>query len=228
MPPAWKLEAPWREARPTTPRPKGPWWQRFGDAPLDALQRRGAGAKPDAGARERPPRAGARAWSRRPRRASGRSSASARARRAQRISANRPLTNYASPNFSTVQNDFVAALVGQLRARPRRPRPAHASRARRRSAEQSAADLENTRLLLGADLATAYFNLRAIDIELDVLARSIALQRRALDFVSTAPRPRRCLGPRRRAAAGAARHHADPGRRAAPPARRRSSTRSPP
>ena len=63
----------------------------------------------------------------------------------------------------------------------------------RASAEQSAADLENTRLLLTADLATAYFNLRAIDIELDVLARSIALQRRSLEFVTDAPRPRRRL-----------------------------------
>jgi NodT family efflux transporter outer membrane factor (OMF) lipoprotein len=52
------------------------------------------------------------------------------------------------------------------------------------SADQSAADLENARLLLGTDLATAYFNLRATDIELDVLARSIALQRRSLEFVS--------------------------------------------
>ena len=33
-------------------------------------------------------------------------------------------------------------------------------------------------------VATAYFNLRATDIELDVVARSIALQRRSLDFVS--------------------------------------------
>ncbi|MGZ5241045.1 MAG: efflux transporter outer membrane subunit, partial [Caldimonas sp.] len=53
------------------------------------------------------------------------------------------------------------------------------------SAEQAAADLENTRLLVGTDLASAYFNLRAIDIELDVLSRSIDLQRRSLDFVST-------------------------------------------
>ena len=55
----------------------------------------------------------------------------------------------------------------------------------RASAEQAAADFENTRLLLGTDLATAYFNLRAIDIELDVLARSLDLQRRSLDFVTT-------------------------------------------
>jgi NodT family efflux transporter outer membrane factor (OMF) lipoprotein len=37
---------------------------------------------------------------------------------------------------------------------------------------------------LTADLATAYFNLRATDIELDVLARSIDLQRRSLDLAT--------------------------------------------
>jgi NodT family efflux transporter outer membrane factor (OMF) lipoprotein len=55
----------------------------------------------------------------------------------------------------------------------------------RASAEQAAADLENTRLLLGADLATAYFNLRAVDIEIDVVARSLELQGRSLEFVRT-------------------------------------------
>ena len=37
-PPAWQLEAPWREGTPDDAAPKGPWWQRFGDARLDALQ----------------------------------------------------------------------------------------------------------------------------------------------------------------------------------------------
>jgi len=53
------------------------------------------------------------------------------------------------------------------------------------SYEQSAADLENVRLLLTADLATAYFNLRQTDIELDVLAKAIDLQRRSLGIART-------------------------------------------
>jgi NodT family efflux transporter outer membrane factor (OMF) lipoprotein len=48
------------------------------------------------------------------------------------------------------------------------------------SAQQAKADLENTRLVLVADLAVNYFNLRALDTELDVLSRSIALQRNSL------------------------------------------------
>jgi NodT family efflux transporter outer membrane factor (OMF) lipoprotein len=58
------------------------------------------------------------------------------------------------------------------------------------AADQSAADFENTRLVLTADLATSYFNLRAIDVELDVLARAIGLQRRSLELVTA----RRDLG----------------------------------
>ena len=52
------------------------------------------------------------------------------------------------------------------------------------SAEQSASDLQNTRLLVTTDLAAAYFSLREIDVEIDVLARSIDLQRRALELAT--------------------------------------------
>ena len=181
-PPAWKLEAPWRTGAPDDAAPKGPWWQRFGDARLDALQRQAIAQSPTlvlAGARLEQARAFVRIAS-----ASQGLNANIAARATrQHISANRPLTNYNSENFSTVQNDFVPLLVVsyELDIAGRVRRSVESAEA---SAEQSAADLENTRLLLGADLATAYFNLRATDIELDVLARSIALQQRALDFVS--------------------------------------------
>ncbi|MEO8923703.1 MAG: efflux transporter outer membrane subunit [Caldimonas sp.] len=180
---AWKLEAPWQAATPEDAAPKGPWWERFGDARLDALQRQALVQSPTlavAGARLEQARAVVRATS-----ASLLPNASLGMRAARaRISADRPLSNYSSPNFATAQNDFVPALsVGyEIDLAGRIRRSVEGAEA---SAEQSAADLENVRLLLGTDLATAYFNLRATDIELDVLARSIALQRRSLDFVST-------------------------------------------
>jgi multidrug efflux system outer membrane protein len=182
-PPAWKLEAPWRAATPEDAVPKGDWWTRFGDARLDTLQRQALAQSPTlavAGARLEQARAAVRATT-----ASLLPSANLGLRGARsRISADRPLSNYSAPNFATVQNDFVPALtVGyEIDLAGRIRRSVEGAEA---SAEQSAADLENTRLLLGTDLATAYFNLRATDIELDVLARSIALQRRSLGFVST-------------------------------------------
>jgi len=182
MPVAWKVESPWREAAPNDLAAKGPWWQRFGDPQLDVLEQQAMSASPTLAA------AGARLVQARALVASVSASlfpqvgAAARAAR-QKISADRPLTNYASPNFSTVQSDYVAALAVtyEVDLSGRVQRSIEGARA---SAEQSAADLENTRLLLAADLAAAYFNLREIDIEVDVLARSIGLQRRALELAA--------------------------------------------
>jgi outer membrane protein, multidrug efflux system len=180
MPVAWKLEAPWRESTPNDMAVKGPWWQRFGDAQLDALQQQalvGSQTLAVASARLAQARATVSAVSGAEMPQVGLTSRVAR----QKISANRPLTNYNSPNVSTVQDDFAVSLTvsyeADLSGRVRRT-----VEGARASAEQSAADLENTRLVLTADLATAYFNLRALDIEQDVLSRSIALQRRSLEL----------------------------------------------
>jgi len=183
MPTAWKLDAPWQEAQPSDAAVRGPWWRRFGDAQLDALQEQALAASPTleaAVARLAQARASVDLAS------AGlfpQIGVSGRAAR-QRISANRPLTNYNTPNSSTVQNDYAlsfnvayeADLFGRLRG---------SLSAAQASAEQAAADLQNVRLVLASDLAANYFNLRELDIELDVLAQSIALQRRALDLTNT-------------------------------------------
>ncbi len=182
MPAAWKVEAPWRESAPNDTAPKGPWWQTFADAQLDALITQALAGSPTlsiANARLAQARASLSAAT------AGQypqAAVSVRCVR-QRITGNRPLTNYNAPNFSTTQNDVIGALAVNYEAdlSGRIQRTVEGARA---SAEQSAADLENVRLLLTADLATAYFNLRATDIELDVLARSIDLQRRSLELAT--------------------------------------------
>ena len=183
MPAAWKTEAPWREIAPDDAAAKGAWWQRFGDVQLDQLQAQALANNPTlaiAGARLAQARATLQGVS------AARFPQLAASTRAQRldISANRPLTNYSAPNFSTVQNDFALSFTVSYEAdlAGRVQRSVEGARA---SAEQSAADLENTRLLLATDLAAAYFNLRALDIEVDVLTRSIALQQRAFDLISS-------------------------------------------
>jgi multidrug efflux system outer membrane protein len=183
VPSEWKLEAPWRESAPNDSIARGPWWQRFGDPQLDALQQQAMAASPTlavAAARLAQARAVVNSAS------AGlfpQVSLGTRVAR-QRISANRPLTNYASPNQTTIQNDYAlsfgvayeADLFGRVQG------TVDVAQA---SAQQSAADFENVRLVLASDLAANYFNLRELDIELDVLARSIALQRRALDLVTS-------------------------------------------
>ena len=183
-PPAWKLEAPWRAGAPDDAAPKGPWWQRFGDARLDALQRQAIAQSPTLVARRRPAGAGARG---RPRRL-GRPGAERRTSPRARPGSTSPPTGRSPTTARRTSRRCRTTSCRCSSSATSSTSPAASSapsKAREASADQSAADLENTRLLLGADLATAYFNLRAIDIELDVLARSIALQRRSLDFVST-------------------------------------------
>ena len=183
MPAAWTTEAPWREGRPDDAALKGPWWLRFGDPVLDALQQRALDNNPtlalasarllqaqsglDAALAGRYPQLGANLRGAR-----------------QRISANRPLTNYNAANFSTIQNDAIASLTVSYET-DLFGRVQGGIAGAVASAQQSAADFENVRLLLNADLATAYFNLRAVDTELDVVAQSVALQRRALELATS-------------------------------------------
>jgi outer membrane protein, multidrug efflux system len=182
-PAAWTLEAPWQPAAPEDTAPKGPWWERFHDVRLDALQRQALAQSPSlvvASARLEQARAVVRSTS------AGLLPSANLGLRATRTatSPNRPLSGYGTPNFGVVQNDFLPGLsVGyEIDLAGRIRRSVEGAQA---SAEQSAADLENVRLLLGTDLATAYFSLRTADIELDVLARAIDLLRRSLEFVST-------------------------------------------
>lgn len=182
MPAAWTPEAPWRSMQPADATPRGPWWERFGDAQLNTLQQQAlAGNQTLAIATARLAQARAQL------NVTGAAQApqvnlNARAARS-RISANRPLTNYNSPNFSTVQNDFAlgASVSYEVDFFGRVQRSVEAAGA---AAEQSAADLENTRLLLTAELASNYFNLRELDVEIDVVRRAIALQRRALELAT--------------------------------------------
>jgi NodT family efflux transporter outer membrane factor (OMF) lipoprotein len=183
LPAQWTVEAPWREAQPRDGAPRGEWWRAFDDATLDSLERRALESSPTleiAAARVEQARATLEA-------ATGlRYPQLALATRGQRFRAteNRPLSNYAAPQLSTVQDDVTLGLAAsyELDLAGRVRRTIEGARA---SAEQSAADFENTRLVLTADVATAYFNLRETDIELDVLVRSIALQRRSLELATS-------------------------------------------
>lgn len=183
LPVSWQLDAPWRQSAPADAHAKGPWWELFGDARLNALQQQALDGNQTlavAVARLGQARASANATS-----AGMYPQVGVGARTSRlRISANRPLTNYNAPNYATVQDDYALSLnvnyevdlFGRVR------RSVEGARA---SAQQSTADLENTRLLLTAELASNYFNLRELDVELDVLSRSIELQRKALELATS-------------------------------------------
>jgi outer membrane protein TolC len=141
----WKLEAPWREGAPDDAARKGPWWQRFGDAQLDALQRRRS-QQPDAGAGRRAA-AQARAHARRDvGRRCCRSSARARARRGRRSpptgrcpTTRAQLLDGAERLALALDVSYEVDLAGRVQ---------RSIEGATRVGEQSAADLENTRCVL--------------------------------------------------------------------------------
>ncbi len=178
MPVTWQTQAPWRTGAPNDLAAKGPWWERFNDTQLNALEEKAMlNNQTLAGANARLAQARATLVS---------TSASLFPQLSmgtrllnQRISANRPLTNYKSPNFSTIQNDILPSLAVSYEV-DLAGRVQSLVEGATASAEQSAADLENTKLLLTADLAINYFNLRALDADLEVLSKSIDLQKKLL------------------------------------------------
>jgi outer membrane protein, multidrug efflux system len=178
MPVSWQLQEPWRTASPADAQAKGPWWERFGDADLNALEQKALQANQTlVAAQARLVQARAvvnqNAASQLPQVSLGAKMSELR------ISANRPLTNYNAPNWSTLQNDYATVLSASYEA-DLWGRVQSLVDGASASAEQVAADLENTRLVLGADVAVNYFNLRAIDVELDVVKRALALQQSSL------------------------------------------------
>ena len=183
VPAHWQAEAPWRAAQPADDAPKGPWWQRFNDPQLNQLMaqalRENQSLKVAVSNLEQ-----AQALTR-VARASLLPQVTASANGARiRTSADRPLSSFTSPVVSTVQNDFVvradvsyeADLFGRVRNTV-----ANAAA----SEEQAGANFENFRLLLAAQVATTWYNLRETDAEIAVVQEGLALQRKALDFVTS-------------------------------------------
>jgi NodT family efflux transporter outer membrane factor (OMF) lipoprotein len=162
---------------------KGAWWESFNDSALNALVERAWENNQSllvAAARLEQARAQATV---------ARSSLfpnltlQAAAERAK-IAANRPLAEYSVANQSTVQNDFTVgpAVDYELDLFGRVRREVEGYRA---AAEQSAADFENTRLLLISQLVSDYFTLRELDAEIGVVNDSLDLERDALTFITS-------------------------------------------
>ena len=170
----------WTIAQPADDKPKGDWWKAFGDPTLDSLEARclennftlqASLARLDQAIAQ----SDSQSASLYPNVQLGMS--------AQRfaISPNRPQTNYDVANSATVQNDFKPAMVmtseidwlGKIR------RSVEASRD---TAEQAAADSDNVRLLLTAQVASAYFLMRQYDEETRVLEDVVKLQVKLLSI----------------------------------------------
>ncbi|MCC8394665.1 efflux transporter outer membrane subunit [Paraburkholderia sp. MMS20-SJTR3] len=182
VPPEWHTDSFWRVAAPSHAPLAPDWWNGFADPTLASLETQALAQNQTLAAAsahyEQAKATLANVSAQRVPEVDFAASASR-----FRISHDRPLTNYATPTESTVQNNiqlgptlsYDTDLFGRIR------REVEGAQA---SAEQSADDLANARLVLSTEVATDYFSLRELDAELDVLNQSVKLQQKALDYVN--------------------------------------------
>ncbi|MYN40436.1 efflux transporter outer membrane subunit [Duganella sp. FT109W] len=181
LPAAWQSDEPFQAAAPDDGALKGNWWEIFGDAQLNLLvqqslarnQSLAAAAARLAQARSQVTVSSAGLFPQ--------ASLQAGAAR-QKTSANRPQNAYDVANQSTVQNNYQLGFAVSYEADLFGRVGSNVSSAQA-SAQQAAADFENARLVLVAELAADYFNLRELDSEIAVLSESLLLQRKAYDFI---------------------------------------------
>jgi len=180
VPDAWKGEGPWQAAAPKDAIPKGAWWQIFHDAELDRLEHELFQANQSlAAAQDRLSQARSQA-----RIASAgyfpTLSADPSAQR-QAVSSNRAFSGGELPPFTQSNFTVPFSVSYELDLFGRVRRNLEAANA---SLQGSAADLENVRLVLTAELAADYFNLRELDREAGVVRQSVEIQQRGLDLVN--------------------------------------------
>jgi multidrug efflux system outer membrane protein len=183
VPDTWKGEGPWQTAAPKDAIPKGAWWQIFHDPELDRLEQDLLQANQSlTAAQDR--LAQARAQARIASSAYFPTLSADPSGLRERFSGNRPLEG-ANPaqvrpdteNLFTVpfSVSYELDLFGRVR------RTMEAANA---SLQGSAADLENVHLVLTAELAADYFNLRESDREAGVVRESVDTQQKELDLIN--------------------------------------------
>ncbi|OHX12840.1 hypothetical protein BI347_04485 [Chromobacterium sphagni] len=180
LPAQWKSDNDWLPAAPADALPKTEWWSAFGDGELNRLESEALSRSPTlqaALARLDQAEAQSRVHGAAALPAVSLGAAASRSR----ISADRPLSAYGSSNSSVVQNDLKPTLgvsyeidwLGRVR------RDIESARA---SAEQAAAEQANVQLLLTAQLASVYLQLRQQDEEIRLLDGIVAAQQRVLEL----------------------------------------------
>ena len=183
VPAKWEVTEPWRESAPKDGVAKGEWWSVFQNEELNDFEKQTLDANQTikiAVARLEQARASAalQIATQFP------TLSAAPSVQRQRLSGNRP----SSSNFpitgpvsqANITLPFVASYEADLFGQ--RKRNIEAARA---SYQASAADLENVRLVITAELAGDYFTLRRLDSELTILNRTVETLQKGLQLVQS-------------------------------------------
>ncbi len=175
----WDIPAPWRPSDPKDAIPKGEWWKVFHDPQLDAYESQAVAANQSlaaAAARYEQARALASVALAGLYPKAEVDPAIAR----QRLSGERP--GNPTPDVATTQSavtvPFTVSYEVDLFGRRRRSIEAAAA-----SLQSSAADLENARLVIAAELASDYFLVQQLDRELVILTGTVDALQRGLTVV---------------------------------------------
>lgn len=164
VPANFKESGIWKAARPSDHLARGDWWRVFGDGELSSLMKQVSASNASLAVAE------------------ARSREAAALVKGAKLSFLPNLTGVASSIRSTGSDGFVNAeglnasweldLWGRLRRN---------ARAATAGAEAAASDVESTRLSLQSQTAQAYFSLRGIDAQRDLLDRQIASYEKSLE-----------------------------------------------
>ena len=179
----WDVAEPWRESAPKDSLPKGQWWTIFHDQDLDTLETQALSANQTlkisiAHLEQARAVAAIQVSTLFPT-----LSTSPTAER-QRFSGNRPTNGIPVTLRPATQNTFVVPFTVSYEVDlfGRRRRSIEAAEA---AYQANAADVENVRLLVTAQLAGDYFNLRELDSELKILTGTVEALQKGLDLVNS-------------------------------------------
>jgi multidrug efflux system outer membrane protein len=183
VPAKWDVTEPWRESAPKDGVAKGEWWSVFHDEDLSAFEAQALSANQTikvAAARLEQARASAAVQiaTQFP------NFAVTPLAERQRISGNRPASSTFPVTSAVTQNNFTLPFTAgyEVDLFGRRRRSIESAQA---SYQASAADLENVRLVITAELAGDYFTLRQLDTEIGILKRTVDNLQKGLQLVDS-------------------------------------------
>jgi multidrug efflux system outer membrane protein len=183
VPAKWDVQEPFREAEPKDAVPKTTWWTVFHDDQLNALETDLLGANQTlkvSVAHYQQARASAAVQNATlfPTLGVGPTAGRQRYSGDRATGSNFPLTGPVTQNSWTIPFtvSYEVDLVGQRR------RTIEAAQA---SLQANAAELENVRLILTAELAADYFSLRQLDTEIALLLSTVDTLQKGLDLVNS-------------------------------------------
>jgi multidrug efflux system outer membrane protein len=183
VPAKWDVAEPWRESTPKDALAKGEWWSVFHDDELSALEKQALDANQTIKVSE------AHLWQARATAAIQVAtlfptlSTSPSVER-QRISGNRPANSNFPVSKPVSQSNYILPFTAgyEVDLFGQRRRSIEAAQA---SYQASAADLENVRLVITAELAGDYFTLRQLDSEIGILNRTVEALQKGLQLVDS-------------------------------------------